>query len=1270
MFLLDTCRLPQRLLRLLSFALIATMTLAPHSAHGQAVPQITEPIDSRSFSPLKGSVHALVHLGAKDLGAVPDETPTGALTLLLQRPAEQERQLEKFLRAVNVQGSPNYHKWLTPEQFGKIYGVADSDLSAVRSWLQSQGFKIEKVSASKNTLEFSGTAGQVGKAFHTSLHAYSLNGEIHHANASDLQVPTALRPVIAVVGPINDFRPKSQAHLLGTAKLNPQNHKLDPEFTLSVPDYDLGLAPEDLATQYDIKPLYREGVNGAGQTIGIINETNIDIDVVAAYRKLFKLDANPSNPNLPQVIVDGNDPGINGAALEAYLDVEVSGAIAPQATVLLYTSQGSDYADGLSLAAIRAVEDDRATVLSLSFGSCEAFDTAQDALFNAVWEQAAAQGQTVMVSSGDADSAGCDFAGVQYAQLGKQVNGLASTPWNIAVGGTDFYYSGGLNSVFNFWSKTNDAQQGSLLQPLPEQPWNNSIYDMNLSGINEAAGGGGGQSACAIPGTGKDPLNGTISVDGIETVNVDCAQYAGYRKPSWQSGPGVPKDGVRDLPDVSLFAANGANGSSYVICTQAGTCTPIDVNGVSEIPVSQVGGTSASSPAFAGMMALVNQLYGPQGQANTVLYPLAQQFPAAFHDVTVGSNNAPCDPTLSPSIECKADATGGTYSIGGFSATPGYDMASGLGSVDAYQLVTNWNKVTFNNSSTQLFATSTRLQHGEPVTLATVVAGDGSGAKPTGNVALISNLPQYASTGLGFIPLDLTGSGTITTNQLPGGTYQLTGLYAGDSKYNGSESAPLTFHISPEASVIQPTVSAYAVTVSNGQEALTDLGVVKNGAVYPYGTLFFVDLQVIGVNESAAAPGNPATGSTKIFDHGYLLSTNSLDVTGSSFYEGLTLPAGQHSLQYSYSGDSSYLATKTTSPARPLTFTIAQVPSQISGSTTAVSLVKVGGSFAYDVNVQGSGGGAPPTGTVTFALGSLPAQTMTLSPNFGSASVPAGVSYAAAFYSNMPAGTYTMQVSYSGDRNWAPSTLTGPIVAVGGDGTFLPSTTTVKVTSNAGSGPITPSTLLTFDITVSGGKGAKVAPTGLYALADDTTLAGLGFLPASSTGSVSVTLNFLGSGLLPDVNHLIVIYTGDSNYLPSYAPVVDFTVNTNDFTLAATTQNISVHSGDSPRSQGIGYIQLQGLDQFSGLVNLSCKVTGGPAGNTALPRCIVPSAALVPSSQPSNTIVRVDASPVASGGRISRNVPVPPGTYTAVITGKTAGAMHDVSLTIDVRANR
>lgn len=1249
---------------LLTIALFAAV--AGRSAYSQTLPQITEEVDSRSYAPLKGSVHALVRNGARDLGAVPDETPTGTLTMLLRRPAQQEQQFQRFLREVHTQGSPSYHKWLTPEQIGKTYGIADSDLSAVQGWLQSQGFKIERVSSSKNTLQFSGTAGKVGTAFHTSLHAFSLNGETHHANASALQVPQALRPVIAGMAPINDFKPRSQAHLLGKAAFNPSNHKLTPEFTVSTVPLDLGLAPEDLATQYNIKPLYGKGINGAGQTIGIINESNIDLNLVAAYRKLFKLDADPSNPNLPQIIVDGNDPGINGASVEAYLDVEVSGAVAPKATVLLYTSEGSDFASGLGLAAIRAVEDDRATVLSLSFGGCEAFDPSANAFFNAVWEQAAAQGQTVMVSSGDGDSADCDLAGVPFAQFGRQVNGLASTPWNIAVGGTDFYYPGGLSSVLNFWSQTNDAQEGSLLQPLPEQPWNNSIYALNLEGVNEVVGGGGGPSACAIPGSGNDPLNGTYTAEGF-TVSTDCAQFAGYPKPSWQRGLGVPNDGVRDLPDVSLFAANGANGSSYVICAQFGACSASVLSEPGIVPVDQVGGTSASSPAFAGMMALVNQVYGPQGQANTVLYPLAQQVPAAFHDITVGSNNAPCTLTLSPAVECTADATGGTFSIGGWSATPGYDMASGLGSVDAYQMVTNWNKVSFAGTATHLFASSTRLEHGETVTLGTVVTGNGSGAPPAGSVSLLSNLPQYASRGLGLIPLDAAGSGSLTTNALPGGTYQLNALYSGDSQYSGSESAPILLDISPEPSIIRPTATASAITYTNGNPSLTSLGAIKNGAVYPYGTDFFVDLAVTGSHSATAT--TPATGSTTIYDNGIPLSTNSLDVTGSSFYANLQLPVGQHSLQYSYSGDSSYRATRRTSPAGPLTFIVAQAPSQISGATIPISLIKVGGSFAYDVNVSGAGGGAPPTGTVTFTLGDLPPQTVVLHPNLGVTAEPgSGVAYAAAVYSNMPAGTFTMHVSYSGDQNWAPSTFTGSTLTVAGAGNDLPATVAVNLTTNAGSGPIVPSTVLNIGITVSGGNGATAAPTGLVAIVDDTTIVAVGFLPPSTTTSTTTTISGLAGNLLSGVNNLIVAYLGDSNYLPAFAPVTQYTASFVDFTLAATTQNIVV--SDQPglhAGQGLGFVQLQSVAPPGGIVNLSCQVTGGPAGTTVLPRCIVPAQTLVSSTQPTTDIVRIDTSPVASPGRDGTNTIVPPGTYNAVITGTTATATHDVVLTVTVR---
>ncbi|MBB6143656.1 hypothetical protein HNQ77_001605 [Silvibacterium bohemicum] len=930
---------------------------------------------------------------------------------------------------------------------------------------------------------------------------------------------------------------------------------------------------------------------------------------------------------------------------------------------------------------MRAVEDDSASVLSISFGSCEALNAPfGNAFYNSEWEQAAAQGQTVMVSSGDSDSAGCDSAGIAFAEFGRQVNGLASTPWNIAVGGTDFYYPGGLSSVFNFWSQTNDGKNGSLLQSLPEQPWNNSIYGKNLGDLGGAAGGGGGQSACAIPGSGSDPLTGITTTIGGSTAVFDCAQYAGYSKPAWQSGPGVLADGVRDLPDISMFAANGDNGSSYVVCESPGDCTSDTLSGT-QIQVSQIGGTSAAAPVFAGVMALVNQRYGPQGQANTVLYPLAQQFPAAFHDVVVGSNDAPCSPTTQFSIECVPDASGGTYSIGGWDTTPGYDLASGLGSVDVNQLVADWDRLTFENTRTALGASSTVLAHGQPVTLYTDVTGNRNGGTPTGNVALLTSLPQYASRGLGTVTLNAAGDGSVTTNLLPGGTYSLTAQYAGNTTYSGSQSAPLSFTISPERSVIRPTTHAYAVSYPSSTitpekpgstPVLTDLGPIAEGAAYPSDTVFVVDLQITGSKAAAGASVTPATGSTTIFDHGVPLSTNAIDVTGSSSYQTIALPAGRHSLQYAYSGDSSYLPTSQTSPAGPLNFTVIRASTVITSIETQPVSTNIGSSFLYQVLVSGVGGGAPPSGEVTFTLGNLPPQVVTLRPQLGGDFEPgSGVSYASVLLTNLPAGSYTIETSYSGDQNWEPSVLSGESVTVAGARAQLPSFTTATLTSSSGSGPIEPSTVLTLNVSVSGGKGATIPPSGFFVIFDEGTLIPpylFSLTPSSSGATSTATLTFRGSQLYGGTNQFGVIYAGDSNYQSSYAPLVSYTEQTKDFTLAATTQNVTVHSGDP----GLAFLQLQGLDQFSGGVSLSCKVTGGPTGNVVLPRCIVPPVAIIQSVRSSTAIVRFDtelvdrnSSGIETPDRHGKSVP--PGTYTAVVTGTTGIASHDVTMTLVVQ---
>ena len=687
-----------------SLLLATVAALFPFTAVAQARPQITQQLSESQLTTLSGNVHPNAK-AEYDQGAMADSAQTGRLMLVLKRSPTQESALQQFLLDAHSKGSAGYHQWLTPMLFGQKYGPADSDVAIVTSWLQSHGFSVGQVSPGKSTIEFSGTAGQVKSAFHTELHSYNVNGAIHHANSTDPQIPTALTPVVAGVSRLNDFLPKSQLHSLGKATYNLASHQVKPNWTTPAPDGSGGtyfaVGPKDFATQYNVTPVYSAGTRGAGQIIGIINDSNIDLGLVSAYRKIYGLDADPTHPNLPHVIIDGNDPGIFTDAEEAYLDVETAGAIAPLATVNLYIATNTDLSSGLDLAIQRAVTDDTANVLSLSFGGCEAGVGASGNLFySTVWEQAAAQGQTVVVSTGDAGATGCDAAGNPTAFDGLQVNGLASTPWNVAVGGTDFYYSDyatGGASASKYWSATNDVNLGSLKSPVPEQPWNDSQYGLNSLVVSPEyiAGGGGGQSTCSIAG---GPLQGQNAAKAYGY----CKGLGGYAKPAWQAGTGVPNDLVRDLPDLSLFAADGVNFSFYAICAGAGDCVN-DIPGGNTVTYTGVGGTSASAPAFAGIMALVDQQYGPQGQADFVLYPLAKQFPAVFHDITSGSNNEPCNLKYA-AFDCTADATGGGASEHQWPATKGYDLASGLGSLDVNALITNWNSISTGNATTTTLA--------------------------------------------------------------------------------------------------------------------------------------------------------------------------------------------------------------------------------------------------------------------------------------------------------------------------------------------------------------------------------------------------------------------------------------------------------------------------------------------------------------------------------------------------------------------------------------
>jgi subtilase family serine protease len=344
--------------------LVAACTV-PAPAQTPPTPLVTEAIDEAQVAVLHGNVHPLAQ-ARYDQGAVPDSFAAERLLLLLNRPAERETALQQFLHDVHTPGSATYHQWLTPQQFGERFGPADSDIQAAVGWLSSHGFSVTRVTKSKGLIEFSGTAGQLREAFHTQIHQYSIAGQSHYANANEISIPAALAPLVQGISPLNNFRAQPYLAVAGPALYSPATKKATPLWTApnqfgTANPYIYLLAPEDFATQYDLAPLYQAGVNGAGQTIGIINASNIDISLVDAYRQLFNLPGNS-----PQVLIDGDDPAtLEGIDAEAYLDVELSGAVAPNATVNLYISNGSDLQDPLTLAAVRAIEDNEAVVLAL-----------------------------------------------------------------------------------------------------------------------------------------------------------------------------------------------------------------------------------------------------------------------------------------------------------------------------------------------------------------------------------------------------------------------------------------------------------------------------------------------------------------------------------------------------------------------------------------------------------------------------------------------------------------------------------------------------------------------------------------------------------------------------------------------------------------------------------------------------------------------------------------------------------------------------------------
>ena len=912
------------------FVSLLFLSLAFTSTLGAQVgPRIVERPDNGVVVRMPGTVHPFVGL-ATQIGRAPGNLPMERMLLHLQSSAEQRAALAQLLADQQDLGSPRYHAWLTPEQFGEQFGPAQQDLDAVTGWLQSHGFQVTEVAAGRRAIEFSGTARQVEAAFHTQINRYEWNGKQHIANATEISIPVALAPVIAGIASLHDFGARPLHHVL-PSPVAPQT-----DFTGGVH----GLSPYDFAAIYNVAHLWTAGYDGAGQSIAIVGETNIKLSDVTGFRAQFGLPVNN-----PTVIVNGKDPGIlSGEEIEADLDVEWSGAVAKGASIKFVTSASTNTSDGVTLSAQYIVQHNTAPVMSLSYGLCEAQMGSGNQFYSSLWQQAAAEGIAVFVAAGDSGSAGCDVpysassAGKNTtapASQGFGVNGLASTQYNVSVGGTEFNDSA---SPSTYWNASNSTQLASAKGYIPEIAWNESSYTAGSASNNLYAGGGGASMV--------------------------------WPRPSWQAGPGLPSGTTRLTPDVSLTAA-GHDG--YVV-EQEGA-------------LYLVGGTSASAPSFAGLMAIVNQYtHTTNGNPNAKFYALASAVPSVYHDVTGGSNAVPCK---GGSANCSAAAPSTNIGkMNGYSAGVGYDLATGLGSVDANALVTNWGGTAAGPSITSLspnpmtgsaasqtltingagFVAGTGLQvmvgtvkyQGFFVSSSQLTASVTVGASAQGLTVQVTNPNGQASNSVSLTVNAPTGTLAITSlnpNPITGSSSAQTLTVNGSRFVPGSGLKVTVGGTAYQGSFVSSSQLTASVTVGASAQSLPVQVTNPNGQASNSVSLT--------VNAPVAAPvittlsPNPMTGSN---------SAQTLTVNGSGFAPGLRLLIGG--------------TTITANQLATLTPTALQV-SIITGLTThtyAVQVVNANGGASNSVNFQVN---APPAPAITSLTpnplsGSTAAQVLTI----------------------------------------------------------------------------------------------------------------------------------------------------------------------------------------------------------------------------------------------------------------------------------------------------
>ena len=838
--------------RWLTMGAVVMMMVA--SLASQTAPQpnlrsnrITQDVSSGGIVTLAGTVHPLTQR-ATDVGAVSSEMQMDSLTLNIGLSAAQQTEVNALLEAQQDQKSGQYHQWLTQQEYGARFGLTDADLSAVTAWLKGQGFSVTGVAKSRNAIHFSGKAWRVESAFHTQLHQFQVDGETRFANTMEIRVPAGIGSVMQSVRGLNNFRLKPQAQ-----------SRMAPNYTFSSTQHFL--TPGDWATIYGVTSIYSAGYTGTGAHVGVVGQTYAPQADIDHFRTASGLGAT----NISYVCIDASvsctastavAPPSAGDLGEADLDIEWAGGIAKNATVdFVYAPYNSKL--GVFDALQYAVQDYTVPatssvlpVISMSYGDCESNMYTNGVLnsiatfVTTVGQQAQLQGQTIVVSSGDSGAAGCDAQGV--AGSGSATGGAwagvpLDSPFYTGVGGTTL--SGDESTPSSYWNQTS-SEPSTALGHIPETVWNDTSVTKELS----ASGG------------------------GVSTV---------YAQPIWQNLLIAGQTTGRMVPDVAFAASPGHDG--YMACSADNNSTEkgtMCANGTfyssgSKSVFYSYGGTSAGTPSFAGMLTLLTQKYGMLGNINPTLYNLAKvpaTYAAVFHDITSGDNIVPC----------VANTTGcGANLQMGWSATSGYDLATGLGSINGGQLYAALDGLSGpTTSTTALVISPTAPTHNQTVTLVATVGSGSSSVATTPTGAVVFTIDGTAGNAVQLA----NGSASTTKEFSADGSHPVSVAYGGDITFaKSSFSSVVTVTAVPTYTV---AASAGTATVNAGGTIPITLNLVSTNYV---GTVSFA-ISVSSFNGTASNVTASVPPSVTLSNGGNGVSTLTISTSASATKHGPERP--------------------------------------------------------------------------------------------------------------------------------------------------------------------------------------------------------------------------------------------------------------------------------------------------------------------------------------------------------------------------------------------